>query len=344
MRRIHLGGEIGIVLQPGLFQQQRIELRFQAADADPLTVGAFIRVIHVGAGIEQVHAALVLPDAVGAETPDHRHQRGGTIGHGAIDHLALAGGLGVQQRGYHAERQHHAAAAEIADHVDRRRRLLARPAIGVQGAGQRDIVDVVAGGVGIGPELAPAGHAAIYQLGIDGVAFCRAQAQPLGHAGAETFEKRIGGFHQIQHQRPAFVTLQIHPDHPSAAQQRITRIDPRARPIHPDHFRAMIGQHHTGKWPRPDPGQFDDPDSLQRPGHMRHSLVFGPQVARRARQAKLLGVAGAGTAAGGLQSVRGTNGKVCRSTISLTARWASSNAASVCGLAAASALAMATRP
>ena len=58
--------------------------------------------------------------------------------------LALAAALGLEQGADHAEGEEHAAAAEVADHVERRHRRLAGPAEVGQRAGQRDVVDVVA--------------------------------------------------------------------------------------------------------------------------------------------------------------------------------------------------------
>ena len=59
------------------------------------------------------------------------------------------------------KRQQHAAAAEVADQVERRHRRLAGAADRVQRAGQRDVVDVVAGARRQRAVLAPAGHAAV---------------------------------------------------------------------------------------------------------------------------------------------------------------------------------------
>ena len=52
----------------------------------------------------------------------------------------------LEQRADDAEGQQHAATAEVADEVDRRRRLLARATEVVEHAGERDVVDVVTGG------------------------------------------------------------------------------------------------------------------------------------------------------------------------------------------------------
>jgi hypothetical protein len=79
----------------------------------------------------------------------------------------------MEQGGEHAEGEQHAAAAEIADHVDRRHRPVARPPEGVKCARQRDIVDVVARLLRERAVLPPAGHAAIDEARIVG-------EQPVG--------------------------------------------------------------------------------------------------------------------------------------------------------------------
>jgi hypothetical protein len=56
-----------------------------------------------------------------------------------------------------------------------------------------------------------------------------------------------------------------------------------ARPIDPDDFRAVIGQHHHRERARPDPGYFDNPQALQRSRHPE--LTFRP--VRRSASAPL---------------------------------------------------------
>ena len=121
----------------------------------------------------------------------------------------------MKQRGDHAEREHHTAAAEITDHVDGGRRLFTGAAIGVEGAGQRDIVDVMAGGMGIGARLAPAGHAAINQFWIVGEQGFGAKAEPFGDAGAEALDQAIGGFDELADLGLAFGGFQIDADEPA---------------------------------------------------------------------------------------------------------------------------------
>ena len=73
------------------------------------------------------------------------------VDHGRVDDLTLARRGPLDQRAGDAEGQQHAAAAEVADQVERRHRALAGPADRVERAGQRDVVDVVAGGLREGP-------------------------------------------------------------------------------------------------------------------------------------------------------------------------------------------------
>ena len=61
-----------------------------------------------------------------------------------------------------------------------------------QRAGQRDVVDVVAGLGGVGALLAPARHPAVHQLGVPGQAYVRSDAEPFGHPWAETLGQHVG--------------------------------------------------------------------------------------------------------------------------------------------------------
>ena len=66
-------------------------------------------------------------------------------------------------------------------------------------AGERDVVDVVAGRVRERPVLAPAGHAAVHEPRVAGEARVGADAEPLGHAGPEALDQRVGLLDQAQH-------------------------------------------------------------------------------------------------------------------------------------------------
>src|SRR3546814_3572886 len=82
------------------------------------------------------------------------------------DLLALARTLALEQGGQHAHGEIQRAAAKVADQIERRHRLAAGRADGMQGTGERDVVDVMPGRGGERAVLAPAGHAAIDEPGV----------------------------------------------------------------------------------------------------------------------------------------------------------------------------------
>ena len=145
-------------------------------------------------------------------------------------HLALARALRFEDAAHDAERHEHAAAAEVADEVDRRRRLAARAAEVRERTGERDVVDVVAGGLRHRTVLAPAGHAAVDELRVAGEADVGTEAEALGHARPVALDQRVGLLDQPQHQLDAFGVLQVDADRAPAAVQRLeVRLVERAR-------------------------------------------------------------------------------------------------------------------
>ena len=104
-----------------------------------------------GAAVEGGWLRPLHPLANRGEAEAGEREIGGTLRHGDVDDLALdrrrcASSSVGQQTG----EQEHGAAAHVADHIERRNRMRAR-ADGVQDAGERDVVDVVAGGLGERP-------------------------------------------------------------------------------------------------------------------------------------------------------------------------------------------------
>src|SRR5690606_10096407 len=104
---------------------------------------------------EHIDAAISgIPAAGGVHAVHHPHQHGGAVGHGAVDHLADAGFLGLQECGEDPHGVQHAAATEVTHQVHGRYRALPGAAAGVEWPGDGDVVDVVAGGHGQGTGLA----------------------------------------------------------------------------------------------------------------------------------------------------------------------------------------------
>ena len=142
---VHLPGELLVAIEAGDAHQLGVELRLDRADRDVLAVGAAVDVVEVRAGVEQVGAALLAPDPGLRHRPEHRHQRRRAVDHRGVDDLPLAAALRLEQGADHAVGEEHAAAAEVADEVQRRHRCLTGAADVGEGAGERDVVDVVAG-------------------------------------------------------------------------------------------------------------------------------------------------------------------------------------------------------
>ena len=236
------------------------------------TVLGLVGVVEVGAGVEQIGAPLVLEGTARRHAEEHGHQRGRAIDHRRIHHLPLAGPLRFKQPADHAEGQVHAAAAKVAHQVERRHRLLPGAANGVQGAGQADVVDVVARRLRHGAFLPPAGHAAVDELWVAGEAVLRPEPQALRDTRTKALKQAVGGLHQPQHRLHPFRALEIHADGaPVARQDILGRRRIRADPIHADHFGTHVRQHHAAKGSRPDARQFDDAVARQRSSHSQSS-------------------------------------------------------------------------
>ena len=86
-------------------------------------------------------------------------------------------------------------------------------------AGERDVVDVVAGGLRHRTVLAPAGHAAVDELRVAGEARVGAEAEPLGDAGPEALDQRVGLLDEREHRLDAVGLLQVDADRAPAAVQ-----------------------------------------------------------------------------------------------------------------------------
>ena len=224
----------------------------------------------MGAAIQHVGAAVLGPHAAGLEAVEHGHQRGRAVAHGRVDHLALAGLPRADDPRHQAKGQIEGAATEIAHQVQRRDRLVLG-ADGVQGPGDGDVVHVVAGGVGVGPRLAPAGHAAVDDLRIALQNHVGPETQALHDARPEALEHRVGAFQQLQAGLDGLGVLEIQTDGAAAARGHVGGGAP-ALPLAVDthHVGAQVRQQHATERPGPDPGELDDLQSGQR--SLAHSL------------------------------------------------------------------------
>ncbi len=93
------------------------------------------------------------------------------------------------------------------------------------------------------------------------------QPKPFHDPRAITLDQSVGTRDQPPHQPTMLLTLEIKHDRAAIAEQRIVRHPDHPHPLYTDHLRAMIGQHHRGERPRPEPGHLDDRQSCERPSH-----------------------------------------------------------------------------
>src|SRR5689334_22195525 len=112
-------------------------------------------------GIEDVLAAIIAPDTRAAHSVDRGHQGSDAIDHCRIDDLALAGLLGFEQAGDDSERKVESAAAEIAVEIQGRYGGFAASSNAIEGARERDVIDIVSCGLRERALLAPSRHPAI---------------------------------------------------------------------------------------------------------------------------------------------------------------------------------------
>ncbi len=131
--RVHLRLKVRIG-DAGLFEQQRVKLRLNGTDGNPLAIGALVGFIKVRAAVEQVRAFVVRPSPQGVKAVHHRHQCCRAIGHRGINHLPFARCARFEQRTDDAESEQQSAAAEIANQIERRHRVFVRSSDGMQHA------------------------------------------------------------------------------------------------------------------------------------------------------------------------------------------------------------------
>ncbi len=188
----------------------------------------------------------------------------------------------VQHRRQQAEGEDHGPAAEVADQVQRDGRLFGRPH-GVKRAAQRDVVDVVAGSLGIGSVLAPSVHPANHDLWIAGEHDVGPEPQPLHHSWPEALDQGVRRADQAERRFPPGVRLEVefYGTAPAGLDGEAV-VGRGVRPVDADHVRPQIRQEHAAERDRADRPEFDDPKALQRPGSPAHG-----RRSRRSRRTRI---------------------------------------------------------
>src|SRR5882757_852308 len=100
---IHLRRQ-ALALEPGLLEQQRVELRLDRAHRDELAVLGLVGAVEMRTAVQHVGlAVLVVPQTGAGHAVDAAQQQRRAVDHRGVDHLALAGALRLQKPAHHAE-------------------------------------------------------------------------------------------------------------------------------------------------------------------------------------------------------------------------------------------------
>jgi len=199
----------------------------------------------------------------------HGHEQSRTIHHRRVDHLTLAGHIGVPQGREDPHQQEHGSATEVADEVERRQRPLGRTD-GTEHSRDGDVVDVMSGGGRQGALLAPTSHPSVHQPGIGSQTLGRSDSETLGHAWTESLDQCLRTAHEPEDLRRSGRVLQIHGHRTLSPSEDICgrrRSAAGFRSDDLDHFGAQVGQDHPGVGNGTYPTQLDDAYTVQRSWH-----------------------------------------------------------------------------
>ncbi len=217
--------------------------------------------------IEHVGAPLVVPHAAGPEPMDVGHERGHAVCHRRVDHLSLAGSLGFEQCADDAEGQQHPAPGEVAEEVQGNGWRTVGISERVQGAGQRDVVEVVSGSLCKRSLLAPAGHSPVDQGRVECEAFVGPETEPLHDSRSVALDETVSVGDQPFEGCEAVVSLDVERDRRAAA---VEQVDGdvgvglhRLGSVDAQDVGAQIGQHHGGVRARGEAGHLDDSNALK---------------------------------------------------------------------------------
>ena len=99
------------------------KIAVNGTDGNKFAVFGFVSVIKMRRAVEHIGKGFVFPNPRRFHAEEHAHQRGRTIGHGAVNHLPFARFIGLNQSRANAHSKVKRTAAKIADQIERRHRL-----------------------------------------------------------------------------------------------------------------------------------------------------------------------------------------------------------------------------
>lgn len=187
---------------------------------------------------------------------------GGAVDDGRVHDLPGAALACVVEGGEDADDEVERAARVVAEEVRGDGGGLVGSADHAEGAGERDVGDVVPCAVGERAVLAPAGHPPVDEFRIAGVTGLGADAEAFRDAGPVALDQDVGPFGQVEDPGRAALGLEVDDHGPLVAVGDVVgRIDREAGAVgavHPHDVRSQVGQQHGGERAGSDARQFDD--------------------------------------------------------------------------------------
>ena len=223
----------------------------------------------MGSGVEQVGPRVLCIECTHCgHAPEHRHERCGSVDHCGVDHLTAARPLRLKEPANDSVGEEHSTATEVADEIEWGDRARSTTGDVRKCATESDVVNVVAGCLGVRAGLAPSGHSTEDEFRIALVTHIGADTESLHHARPKTFNQSVGSFDEVEKNRNTFRVFEVEGDALSTPQQHITYRSRRSGfhrlcSIDTNHFGSHIRQHHCGEGAWPNSGNFKDSISAE---------------------------------------------------------------------------------
>ena len=252
-----------------------MELALERAYSHVPAIGGFIAAIEIGASVEKIAGALPLPKAHLNPARHLGQQNRNTVDHRHVENLALARALPLDQRSEHPHGEECAAAAKVTDQIERRRRRRVTRPDRIEGAGEREIVDVMSCARSQRAGLPPPAHARINQTRIGFAEYFGTESEPFHRARSIPFDKNVCLHRQIANEIVSVGRFQIDRHRGAVAIKKVelriaAKRAPGAEAFNAQDVGAQIGEQHGAKRRRAKPGKFQNPNT----GSRRHRAIF----------------------------------------------------------------------
>ena len=207
--------------------------------------------------------------------------------------LSAAGASGLMQRDHDRERGVHGSATEVSNLQAGHRRTALGGAAEQEHAGNRRVVDVVAGAVAKRSILAITADAAEHDPRVHLAQRGKPDAESIHHSRSEALDDHVGGRGKAEKCLTPHGILEIDRERALVAVERVEHrrvlIHERRHPaqvvtaggvLDLDDVGAEVGQEHSAEWPREQPGQIEDSNVVEcRHGRASVSITRRPRFA-----------------------------------------------------------------